>query len=70
MTRKKALVRWGTKIGNAEITPKAIWPIGKSLLKRVGPSVPTVIHASSGLKFHPFKKANATADSINYVHTT
>ncbi|PNF26775.1 hypothetical protein B7P43_G18023 [Cryptotermes secundus] len=34
MTRKKALERWETKIGNAEVTSQGIWPIAKSLLKR------------------------------------
>jgi hypothetical protein len=61
MTRKKALKRWETKIGNSEVTPQAIRPIAKSLPKRDGPRVPTAIHGSSGLKFHPCEKANATA---------
>jgi hypothetical protein len=39
MTRKKALERWETKIGNAEVTSQAIWPIAKSLLTRDGPRV-------------------------------
>jgi hypothetical protein len=33
MTRKKALERWETKIGNCEVTPN-IGPIEKSFLKR------------------------------------
>jgi hypothetical protein len=53
MTRKKALERWETKIGNAEVIPQAIWPIAKSLLKRDGPRAPTAIHGTSGFKFHP-----------------
>jgi hypothetical protein len=53
MTRKKALERWETKISNAEITPQAIWPIAKSLLKRDGPRAPTAIHGATGLKYHP-----------------
>jgi hypothetical protein len=55
MTRKKALKRWETKIGNAEVTPQAIWPIAKSLLMRDG---------SSGIKFHPSEKTNAIADCL------
>jgi hypothetical protein len=51
MTRKKALERWETKIGNAEMTPQAIWPIAKSVL-------------ASGLKFLPSEKANAIADCL------
>jgi hypothetical protein len=53
MTRKKALERWETKIYNTEVTPQAIWPIAKSLLKRDGPRAPTAIHGGSGLKFLP-----------------
>jgi hypothetical protein len=37
MTRKKELEQWETKIGNVEVTPQAIWPIMKSLVKRDGP---------------------------------
>jgi hypothetical protein len=57
MTREKALERWETKIGNAEVTPQATWPIAKSLLKRDGPRVRTAIHGALGLKFHPYEKA-------------
>jgi hypothetical protein len=62
MTRKKALERWETKIGNTEITPQAIWHITNSLLKRDGPRAPTAIHGPSGLIFHASEKANAIAD--------
>jgi hypothetical protein len=69
MTRKKALERWETKTNNTEITPEAIWPIVKSLLKRDGPRAPTAIHALSGLNFHPSEKANATADCLENQFT-
>jgi hypothetical protein len=69
MTRKKALERWETKISNAEVTPQAIWPIAKSLLKRDGPRAPTAIHCASGLKFHPSDKANAIADTLEFQFT-
>jgi hypothetical protein len=62
MTRKKTLEQWQTKVSNAEVTPQAIWPIAKSILKRDGPRAPTAIHSASGLKYHPFEKANAIAD--------
>jgi hypothetical protein len=64
MTRKKALERWETKLGNAEVTPQVIWPIVKSLLTRHGPRAPTAIHDASGLKFLPSEKAKAVADSL------
>jgi hypothetical protein len=62
ITPQKALERWETKIGNAEATPQAIWPIAKSLLKRDGPRAPTAIYGASGLKNLPSEKANAIAD--------
>jgi hypothetical protein len=64
MTRKKTLERWEIKLGNAVVTPQAIWPIAKSLLKRDRPRAPTAIHGSLGLKFHPSEKANAIADCL------
>jgi hypothetical protein len=64
MTRKKTLERWETKLCNAEVTPQAIWPIAKFLLKRDGPRAPTAIQGSSGIKLHPFGKANAIADCL------
>jgi hypothetical protein len=64
MTREKVLERWETNISNAEVTPQAIWPTAKSLLKRDGPRAPTAIHGPSGLKFHPSEKAKAIADCL------
>jgi hypothetical protein len=62
MTRRKALERWETRLGNCEVTPQALWPVAKSLMKRDGPKAPTAIHGLSVLKYHPLEKANATAD--------
>jgi hypothetical protein len=67
--RKRALERWETKVRNAEVTLRAIWPIAKSLLKRDGPRAPTAIHGASGLKFLPFEKANAIADCLEIQFT-
>jgi hypothetical protein len=64
MTHKKLLEWWEIKIGNTEVTLQVIWPIAKYLLKRDGPRAPTAIHGSSGLKFHPSEKANATANCL------
>jgi hypothetical protein len=69
MTRKKELEWWETKISNNEVTPQAIWPIAKSLLKRDGQRAPTAIHGPSGLKFHPSEKANTIADSLENQST-
>jgi hypothetical protein len=68
MTRKKALERWETKIGNTEVTAQVIWSIAKSLLKRGGPRAPTAIHGASGLNFiHPRKPTQLLFG--NSVHT-
>jgi hypothetical protein len=64
MIRKKALERCETQISNTEVTPQAIWPIAKSLLKRDRPRAPTAIHGPSGLKYHPSEKANAIAGCL------
>jgi hypothetical protein len=53
MTRKKAIERWEPIVGNAEVTPKAIWPISKLFVKKDGPRAPTAVHGASGLKFLP-----------------
>jgi hypothetical protein len=53
-----------TEIGNAEITPQAVWSIAKSLHKKDGPRAPTAIHGASGLQFHSSEKANAIADCL------
>jgi hypothetical protein len=34
-----------------------------------GQSAPTAIHVASGLKFHPFNKANAIADTLEIQFT-
>jgi hypothetical protein len=62
ITRRKALERWEMIIGNCEVTPQAIWPIVKSLMKRDGPKAPTPIHGPSGFKYRPLQKAKKTAD--------
>jgi hypothetical protein len=69
MTREKALERWETKISNTEVTPQAIWPIAKSLIKKDGPRAPTAIRGPSGLKYHPSEKADAIADSLENQFT-
>jgi hypothetical protein len=66
---KKALERWETKISNIGVTPQAIWPIAKFLLKGDEPRAPTAIHGTSGLKLHPSDKANAIADSLEVQFT-
>jgi DNA-binding Lrp family transcriptional regulator len=51
ITRRKALETWEKKIRNCKVTPQAILPIVKSLLKRVVPKAPTAIHFPSSLKY-------------------
>jgi hypothetical protein len=61
MTRRRALERWETKIANTNVTPQAIWPIARSLIKMDGAKKPTAIHGPFSLTFHPLEKAKAIA---------
>jgi hypothetical protein len=67
MTRKWALQRWETKIGNSRVTPQALWHTAKSPLKKDGPKAPTAIHGPSVLKFHQSEKANADWLEIQFT---
>jgi hypothetical protein len=69
MTHRKALERWQTKIWNSEVTPQAIWPIAKYLIKRDGPKSPTAIQGPLGLKYHLVEKANEIADCLENQFT-
>jgi hypothetical protein len=70
MTQRKALELWETKISNCEVTPQAILPIAKFLMKRDGPKAPSTIHGLSGVRFLRMEKANAIADwQIGSHHT-
>jgi hypothetical protein len=57
MTRRKALERWETKVGNCKVTPQALWPIAKSLMTRDEPKAPTAIHGPLGITYQPNEKA-------------
>jgi hypothetical protein len=62
MTSWKALERWEAEVGHCEVTPQALWPIAKSLVKRVGPKAPTTIHGPLGMTYHPNEKASMVVD--------
>jgi hypothetical protein len=47
MTRRKALERWETEIGNCKVT--TLWPVVKPLMKRDGPKAPTAVHGPLGI---------------------
>jgi hypothetical protein len=64
MTRKKLTEQWDTRLGNFEVTPRAIWPIARALLNRDAPKALTAIHCYHGLKFLPYEEANAIADCL------
>jgi hypothetical protein len=70
MTHKKALERWETKISNSEVTPQAIWPIAKSLLKGMDHGHHLLFMVLQALHFiHPFEKASAIADCLKIQFT-
>jgi hypothetical protein len=64
LTRRKALERWEIKIANTEVTPQAIWPIPKSLMKRDGPKALTAIRGPLRFIFHPLEKVSAIAECL------
>jgi hypothetical protein len=64
MNRKKLIEQWDARLGNCEVTPRAIWSIARVLLNRNAPKAPTAIHDYHGLKFLPYEKANAIADCL------
>lgn len=64
MTQRQKLERWETRIGSSDVTPQAIWPLAKSLMKRGRPKAPTVVHGSLGLNYLPLEKPNAIADCL------
>jgi hypothetical protein len=72
MARRKTLERWKTKVGNCEVTPQALWPIAKSLIKRDGSKAPTDIHGPLGLtySYQPSEKANVIADCLENQFTS
>jgi hypothetical protein len=51
------------------MSPQAIWPIAKSLMKRDGSKEPNAIHGPFALTFHPLQKANAIGDSLENQFT-
>jgi hypothetical protein len=55
------LERREIKISNFEVTPYAIWPLAKSIMKTVRPKAPTAIHGPSGPKFPTLQKPNMIA---------
>jgi hypothetical protein len=68
VTHRRALEWWETEIANSDVTPQAIWPIVKSLM-RDGAKKPTAIHGPFGLIFRPLEKANAIADCLENQFT-
>jgi hypothetical protein len=70
LTRRKALERRETKIADTEVTLQAIWPIAKSLMKRVGPKASTAIRGPLGFTFHPLEKTSAIAYCLQNQFTS
>jgi hypothetical protein len=70
MTHRKALERWETKVGNCEVTPQALQPTAKSLIKKDGPKAPTAVHGQLGITYHTNEKANAIADCLENNFTS
>jgi hypothetical protein len=69
MTRRKTLELWETKVGNCEVTPRALWPIVKSRMEWDGPKAPTTVHVPVGVS-HWNEKGNVTADCLENQFTS
>jgi hypothetical protein len=52
------------KAGNCEVTPQALWPTAKSLMKTDTPKVRTAIHGSLGITYHQDEKDNDITDCL------
>jgi hypothetical protein len=69
MTRRQALEGWKTKVGNCEVTPQALWPIAKSLMKRDGPKTTTAIYGPLGRTYQRNWKTNVIAECLENQFT-
>jgi hypothetical protein len=69
MTQRKVIERWERKIRNCEVTPHAIWPLVKYLMKRDRLKAATTIHGPCSLKFLPLGKSNVTANCLENKFT-
>jgi hypothetical protein len=69
-TRREALEPWETNVGNCEVTPQAVWPIAKLLMKRDGPKAPTALLGPLGITYHPNEKASVIADCVENQFTS
>jgi hypothetical protein len=59
MTGMKALEWWKTKVGSCEVTPQALWPIEKSLMK-----------SDDRITYQENEKANVIADCLENQFTS
>jgi hypothetical protein len=58
------------RVGNCEVTPEAMLPTAKSLMKRDGPKAPTAVHGPLRTTHLPKEKANAIADCLEFQLTS
>jgi hypothetical protein len=66
MTHRKALERWETKVWNCEVTPQALWPIAKSLIKAWTKGT----NGPLGITYQPNEKANVIAEYLENQFTS
>jgi hypothetical protein len=70
MTCRKALEPLETKVRNCEVTPQALWPVAKSLMKRDGPKAPAAVHGPLGIIYHLNEEANVTVNCLEKQFTS
>jgi hypothetical protein len=70
MTHTKTFEQLETKVGNCDVTPKALWHTVNSLTERDGPMAPTAVHGPLGITYHMNKRANVIADCLENQFTS
>jgi hypothetical protein len=71
MALERQFEQWGRKkVGNFEITPQALWPILKLLMKRDGPKAPVTAYGPVGITYYPNKKAKMIVDCLENQFTS
>jgi hypothetical protein len=70
MARRKALEPLETKVRKCDVTPQALWPVAKSLMKKEWTKALVAVHEPLGITYHLNEKANVIVDCLENQFTT
>jgi hypothetical protein len=65
-----AVERWETEVGNCEVTPQAVWPIAKLLMKGDGPKAQSAFHGPLGITPPEQERRYDCSLFLKTVHTS